>query len=227
MVTRDTAVGRDAELAVLEEELSGARAGLVLVVGEPRIGKSHLLRALRWQAAARGTVVVPEDADSDGEWVSVDKQMTIEDFRRKITSRLGSIGSHRDELGPEGVHLVLVYGYRPHDEFHAWFTHEFVPGLADGTPRRVVVVSGTAPDLANLAPLAHRQIFLGPLPRAPVVAELRALNERLADRMSDVELQAYADAVTTDPGLLDAFIHLLPMTGDRTTGAGKRGDDSG
>lgn len=226
-MTRDAALGRDAELAVLEKELSGASAGLVLIVGEPRIGKSHLLRALRGRAAERGTVVLPEHAASDGEWVSVDRQTTVEDFRRKITSRLGSVGSHRDELGPQGVHVVLVYGYRPHDEFHTWFTHEFVPGLGDGTPRRVVVVAGTASDLADLAPLAHRQVFLGPLRRAPVVAELRALNERLADRMSEVELQAYADAVTTDPGLLDAFLHLLPMTGDRTTSAGKRGDDSG
>jgi DNA-binding CsgD family transcriptional regulator len=53
-------VGRDAELAVLRESLQVVRAGtqrLVLVEGEPGIGKSALLRALAQDALPAGFVV--------------------------------------------------------------------------------------------------------------------------------------------------------------------------
>jgi transcriptional regulator with AAA-type ATPase domain len=58
--TRDGFIGRDAELAVLDGALEAALAGigqLVLIGGEPGIGKSRLAEELAHHARARGALV--------------------------------------------------------------------------------------------------------------------------------------------------------------------------
>lgn len=208
----DPLIGRDAELATLEGVLSSARPGLVLVVGGPRTGKARLLRELRARCGAYPCTLVPPDmrAEEAAPWIVIDKQLTVDDFRRATARASDDVA--QQQMRRRNIKVILLYGYRPDEDFHEWFTREFVPGLADPDAPCVVVVAGNAGDVAALTPLAKRQVLLGPLPRDAVVAELRAIDARLTDRLQEGELDVYADAITTDPSVLGALRHLLPLT---------------
>jgi hypothetical protein len=225
-------VGRDRELAELEDVLASGSSALVLVVGGPRIGKRRLLSEFRARNANRSYRLIPAGPSIDETrlWLSVDNSTTVEAFRQ-ATGMSEDSQVVRDDLNEPAGELVLIYGYRPQPEFHDWFVGTFLGGLqgsdvsqllggqaAEGPRRqrakqsRMIVVAGGPDDLAALDGVAKRRIELGSLPRDDVVAELRRIDATIADHLEDSELEAYADAVVDDPALLDDLRALLPLT---------------
>jgi hypothetical protein len=207
-------VGRDTELAALEEALSAARPGLVLLVGAARTGKGRVLRELRRRAAAYPCKLVPAEEDSltaDTPGMVVDKETRIDDFRLAVQPPRGPDVGAEPEMRRD-FDVVLVYGYRPEEDFHQWFTSDFIPTLGKATPPRVLLVAADANDLEELRPLANGEIALGPLPREDVMTELRAIAATVADPPGEAELAVYADAAVEDPSLLRALRHVLPLT---------------
>lgn len=209
-------VGRETELGTLLDVVSRGEPAFILLIGEPRMGKDRVLRELRTRIASYPYFVVPEASAASGDppWLTIDKQTTPDTFSAEITP------SRPDEVpSPEAtgsnspwlvdLYVILVYGYRPDKRFDAWFTQEFLPRLRTARPPRIVVLAGYASDVRHLEPLADKRVLLGPLARAAVEADLRALNNEITEKMDEPELQAYTDAVAKDPALLVALRTLL------------------
>jgi hypothetical protein len=212
-VSDEFIIGRDTELAQLEEALSSARPGLVLLVGKPATGKGRLVRELRKRAASYPRTLVPADPSSDGgaPWLVVNKQSTVEDFRRATVPSNEAAITMEASARPR-PELVLVYGYRPEEDFHRWFAGEFLPGLAVVMPPRVVVVAGSAEEVAGLEPLAYLKVVLEALPRETVIAEFRRFSAGIEDKLEERELEIYADAIVADLSLFNTLCQLLSLT---------------
>jgi hypothetical protein len=206
-------IGRDSELAQLEEALASGRPSLVLIAGGPRMGKSLLLKELRKRSAGHSCRLVPPDVPGDdgAAWLTVDRHSTVDELRRAMDTR-GDGQAVEDETTGRTIEVTLIYGYRPEPVVHEWFVRTLLPGLAGAGPPRLIVIAGGDADLAGLESHAGTRIVLGPLPREAVVAELRRIDATIADRLEDRELEAYADAVVDDPSVLDDLRDLLPLT---------------
>lgn len=209
----DLIVGRDSELAELEEVLADGRSRLVLLVSGPNMGKGRLLRELRARTAAYPCTLVPADpSDDEGvPYLIVNKLSTVDDFRR-LTTAPSDAEVNREGSKRSDFNLILIYGYRPDEDFHEWFSREFIPQLAEASPPRKVIVAAGTDDVAQLEGLADRKVVLGPLPREAVLAELHAIDTAIADKLQPSELEVYVDAIVSDPSLFTALRHLLPLT---------------
>jgi hypothetical protein len=122
--------------------LTGGRARLILLVGSPNTGKGRLLREFRVRAASYPCRLVPEDAADGGgaPWLVVNKQSTVDDFRRLATIP-GSAEANQQGQRRNNFDVILIYGYRPDEDFHQWFSGEFIPQLDQASPPRKVIVS--------------------------------------------------------------------------------------
>src|ERR1700722_2490276 len=137
-------VGRDAELALIDELLAGGQPQLVLLVGPPSIGKGHLLRAVRARAERAGRVVLPaQPTDTNAPWLVIDKSTAIGEFIKAATVPAPESGFEaagpRTPPGASGGYpvlapadptrrppggqpvVVLIYGYWPDEMFSQWF----------------------------------------------------------------------------------------------------------
>ncbi len=108
-------VGRDEQLALLDRTLAGvaaSRGRLVLVAGEPGIGKTRLAEEVAWRAAAQGTRVVwghcyeGEGAPAFWPWVQVARQLLAEVAPGKLDAVLGPSAGELSQLLPELKELV-------------------------------------------------------------------------------------------------------------------------
>jgi hypothetical protein len=241
----DPILGRDAELAQLDEVLASGQPQFVILIGAPGIGKGRLLRAVRARARHAGRAVLPAQSDDVSEpWLVIDKKTTIGKFIEATTvpepesdfggDRLrhpGASGEYRvltpadlARGGPPGDQpvVVLIYGYWPDDEFGRWFTAEFAGLRAQSAPRRTIIIAATRTDAEPLLRhqgLVDQVVDIAPVPTETMLAELRAIDERICDTLTERELDTYARALSDEPGLLGAFRRLLPLTG-------KTGDDA-
>jgi AAA ATPase domain len=232
-------VGRAAELALIDEVLASGQPQLVLLVGAPGIGKGHLLRAVRARAARAGRVVLPaQPKDASAPWLVIDKKTTIEEFIEATTIPepesgfetdrarrppgasgeypvLTSVGRTRRRPGGLPV-VVLVYGYWPDEMFGQWFTAKFASQRAESVPRRTIIITATSADAEPLLRhpgLVDRVVNIVPLPAETMLSELHAINDQISDTLTERELDLYAEALASEPSLLDAFRRLLPLTG--------------
>ena len=108
-------VGRDEQLAALDRALAGAAAGrgrLVLVAGEPGIGKTRLAEEVARQAAARGVRVAwgrcweGEGAPAFWPWVQVVRELLAGVAPEQLGALLGRSGGELSQLLPELKELV-------------------------------------------------------------------------------------------------------------------------
>ena len=121
-----TLVGRDQELSELEPALDG---GLVTLTGEPGVGKSHLVEALRARAAAGGVGWLAARCLSYGAGIAYwpytellrgdPAAQTVPHFARLLG---GEAGDELEHLEPEAFRRGL------HDAFTAWFGSRAVGG---------------------------------------------------------------------------------------------------
>ena len=108
-------VGREEQLAVLDRTLAGVAAGrgrLVLVAGEPGIGKTRLAEEVARRAAVRGVRVAwgrcfeGEGAPAFWPWVQVARQLLAEVAPAQLGMVLGPSAGELSQLLPELKELV-------------------------------------------------------------------------------------------------------------------------
>jgi hypothetical protein len=205
-------IGRDAELATIEEALGRRQAGFLLITGAPRMGKARMLAEVRRRAVERGYTVFPDPPDpTEGrEGALIDSRTAVEQFQQTISESRDWPSA--DEPGAAlGLGVVLVQGYHPPEWVDRWFTDEFLPSLKSADVPRLVVLSGYAGDTAHLERFADYRIDLGPLPTGAIIDWLTSLNAGLPVALSDREVAAYAEAICQDPGILPGLHHLLML----------------
>jgi predicted ATPase len=108
-------VGREAQLAALDAALARAAAGrgrLVLVAGEPGIGKTRLAQELAGRAALEGVGVAwgrcyeGEGAPAFWPWVQVMRQLLAEVAPAELAGLVGRSGAELSQLLPELQELI-------------------------------------------------------------------------------------------------------------------------
>ena len=108
--TADGLVGRDDQLAALDEILAGARDGrgrVVLVAGEPGIGKTRLAEEAAQRAAAAGmSVAWGRCHEGDGApalwpWAQVVRQLAADLAPGQLSGLLGPLAGRLGQLLPE------------------------------------------------------------------------------------------------------------------------------
>jgi hypothetical protein len=235
----DPILGRDAELALLDEVLASGQPQLVVLSGAPGIGKGRLLRAVRARAERAGRMVLPaQPDDANAPWLVIDKKTTIGEFIEATTvpepesdfgedrpRHAGASGEYRvltpadlargGRSGDRPV-VVLICGYWPDEEFGRWFTAEFAGLRARSVPRRTIIIAATKADgepLLRHQGLVDRVMDIAPVRAETMLAELRSIDERISDKLMERELDTYAGALSEEPSLLGAFRRLLPLTG--------------
>ena len=75
-------IGRDAEIATFEQVLAEGRPALIVVTGEPQMGKSRLFQEFRVRAEVQGWHVVSErvDKENNRKALAIDKDTTEQSF---------------------------------------------------------------------------------------------------------------------------------------------------
>jgi hypothetical protein len=203
-------VGRNAELAVLDQVIAAVQPALILITSESKMDKSSLLRELRQRAEAQHYCVLAEVATSQEhqEAISIHRGTTKESFCQAI-----SMTPTTDSLKEEATRptLILIDGYRPQKQFEYWFIGDFIPRLKETSPPYIVVVAAYTSDVKRLAPLATSIVDLKPIAKQAVEAYLRTLNNSIQNKMEEDEIQAYAAALQKDSSMIDALERLLSL----------------
>lgn len=223
-------LGRDEELTQLHELLDANRGGLLLLVGRPHVGKQQLLRYLWRQLGARGRhLLLPSTADE--EFLRIDPRTEIEAFEQAVHA-----DAEGHTVGFSGGRVIGIYGYQPSTAFADWFTGRYLPGLAKSGARRgslrqsavgrleqpgvatTVVLAGFARDVEGLRSHAAAQpIVLQPLSVDIVKQHLVAKTAGLVEALSPAELDAYAQLVHDDAGVLNPLLRVLALDETRRT----------
>jgi hypothetical protein len=75
-------IGRDAEIATFEQVLAEGKPALIVVAGEPQMGKSRLLQEFRVRAEGKGWRVVSErvDKENNRKALAIDKDTAEQSF---------------------------------------------------------------------------------------------------------------------------------------------------
>jgi hypothetical protein len=203
-------VGRDAELAILDQAIAAVQPALILVTGETKMGKSSLLRELRQHAEAQHYRVLAEVATSaDGqEAISIHRGTTAESFCQAISMTPATDALKEEVSRPT---LLLIDRYRPQRQFEDWFIGNFIPRLQKTSPPQIVVVAAYTSDVKRLAPLATAIVDLKPIAKQAVEAYLRTLNNTIQNKMEEDEIQAYAGALQEDSSMIGALDRLLKL----------------
>jgi hypothetical protein len=219
-------VGRRREFEELVELLELRQSALALIEGPPGSGRSHLIGVLGKAAAELGYLclgtyeplvldgtttltdvnrVLSALAKTEAASTSLSTSPAANGIVRKLLNAWRDDGEVLALLRGAAPVLVAIEGYAPSPTLKTWFTARLVPDIRQRTPPIVLVVSDRADALTDLRPLAQHSVTLGPLDRTEVNAFLTSVFAGAVPDVGDPELNAYCDAVTTDPGLLSAF----------------------
>lgn len=224
IVDGDRMIGRDREFERLRQRIEDGRPGIALVVGNTTSGKGRLLRELRARVSRENCVFVPGDddvSDEDKPWLTVSRRTTVDSLRAVVRDARAARARAQSGFGTadrRDLIVMLIHGYRPDDAFRRWVESSALATVLD--EQVLVLVAATPADATSLEAMADPVVRLGPLPREDVLAELRTIDARISDKLTDQEMQAYASAMADDPSLIGALTSLLPLT------SGAMGDDS-
>jgi nucleoside-triphosphatase THEP1 len=232
---RAAPVGREAAWQRAIGRLQARAAGLVLVVGQPGTGRTHLLRALAEAAPELGYTVIGRDEPLD-----IDSTMKLNDFRRILTAMTGTdketsaratpaaggairkmvvnaVETARDEravfdlLDRAAPAVLLVDGFAPSIRLLTWLVGRLIPHVRGGSGPVIIIVADQPEQLARLRDVADDVIEIGPIDRDAVDRHLREVGAALKLPLSDDEVTAYCDAIAKDIGLLTPLTSVLSV----------------
>lgn len=223
--------GREEELAQLRQLINANPGGLLLVVGRPHVGKQQLLRYLWHELGAQGRhQLVP--ATADDRFLRIDPRTDIKVFEEATETNPDAI-----PIDFGGGRVIGIYGYQPSKVFAEWFTSRFLPGLrgsgsadrgslplstgSDPEPTTnltTVVLAGFARDVESLVLYAAAEpIVLEPLPLETIKDRLVAHTAGLLEPLTLAELDAYADLIRNDAGILEPLLRVLALDSNDDT----------
>jgi hypothetical protein len=222
-------IGRDEELRHIVEFIDSGRSGLVLIVGEHRVGKRYVLIALRERLQHRHTVL-PARADDEIEssYLTITGSTSVAELQHVLAESIDD--HHGDEV--EGSRVLLVSGYQANAAAARWlrtgkpFETEEPPGrsAAPGgdtatttraAPPTVIVIAALPDDVGKLVSVAGHIEELVPLPADVVAHELREATQALAEPLSDAELEQYVAGVVADVSVLPSLKLVLALDASR------------
>lgn len=192
-----TFVGRDAELDRLVGFAESGRSGLALVVGERRIGKRHLLLALRERLSDR-CLVLPPDSDNAGDESARYLTVTERTQASLFTALLADQGTADDWAPTTTPRVILLYGYRPNRAFAGWF-RRWLSGLA------------SSPEHLMTGPASRRTDALS-TPPAPNSSQASAATLTAPHRPTIVVLADIESDVARIKDLADLTVRLKPLS---------------
>jgi len=221
-------IGRDAELRHLVEFIDSGRSGLVLIVGEHRVGKRYVLIALRERLQHRHTVLpAREDDEIESNYLTITGSTSVAELQHVLAESMDD--HHGDEV--EGSRVLLVSGYQANAAAARWLrtgkpfetqdarSRSAAPGDAP-TPARpssstVIVIAALPDDVGKLLSVADHIEELAPLPADVVADELRRATDGLAEPLSDAELERYVAGVVADASVLPSLKLVLALDSSR------------
>jgi hypothetical protein len=222
-------IGRDAELRHIVEFIDSGRSGLVLIVGEHRVGKRYVLIALRERLQHRHTVL-PARADDEIEsnYLTITGSTSVAELKHVLAESMDD--HHGDEV--EGSRVLLVSGYQANAAAARWLrtgkpfetpdarSRSAAPGSDAPTPARpssstVIVIAALPDDVGKLLSVADHIEELAPLPADVVADELRRATDGLSEPLSDAELERYVAGVVADASVLPSLKLVLALDSSR------------
>ena len=204
---RDLFVGRAAELAALDRALSGTGAApaIVLIAGEPGIGKTRLVQEAAARAVARGAIVAWGQCEEGGgappywPWIEVVRSLLAHPDATAVRDALAPHAAEIGQLVPEVGDVPTPAPLDPASARHRFF--EAVTGFLArlGAARPVAVILddvhwADAPSLQLTAHLARR------LPSATTAL---VLTYRDVDPAPPAALAEVLASLARQPGRLD------------------------
>ena len=222
-------VGRDHELASFQEVLKEKQAQLVVLTGDPGMGKTSLLRKFRelGDEAGWNTAQLPNS-------VLRDVETTPDSFSSQLQSLL-SVPTARSFIEKPGKPLVdpatgqplllpiverlralapfllLIDGYEPGPEFAEWFPTVFLNDVRRSSAAIVIVLAARPEGAIKITPFANQIIPLGPLDPNSIQEHFNELGRQLDPPMTDSEIQEYVGAAKEDAEMLDSLTRVLRL----------------
>jgi hypothetical protein len=220
-------VGRDQELAEFDTVLERRQPGLVIVAGDPGMGKTSFLRIIEADAVKRGWKTVR--GDDQGE-LSIEPFTTEAIFCSRVRELLKipvnesfaettpdfdvmqpPFHSLVEQLRRRAPVLVLIDGYRPEAGFASWFTNRFHKDVKQAAAPVVIVVADRPNDVSMLDAFADESISLGPLDRQSIRHLLDTIGQRMTPPMTVAELDEYVKQVCNQPEILGSLKSVLDL----------------
>jgi hypothetical protein len=222
-------IGRDEELRHIVEFIDSGRSGLVLIVGEHRVGKRYVLIALRERLQHRHTVL-PARADDEIEsgYLTITSSTSVAELQHVLAESIDD--HHGDEV--EGSRVLLVSGYQANAATARWLRtgkpfdteasrgRSAAPGSGTATTTRpehpiIIVIAALRDDVGKLLPGAGHVEELAPLPAEVIAHDLRDATQDLVEPLGDAELERYVAGVVADASVLPSLKLVLALDASR------------
>jgi hypothetical protein len=208
---------RRRELESLLGVLAARQPAVVVITGDPGMGKTSLLADFRVSAVAQGWSAVGGGRDR----LSIDPRMGEPDLRRALLGTADAPPAPGPSApGPEpfvkdlarhAPLLLLIDDYRPSPAFGRWFETDFLRAvLRCGT--ELVVAMAKRPGTRPLEAVATEVLDLGPLDDEVVRSALETMLPPLEPALSPTELEHYVRGANS-PAVLASLIRVLSLGG--------------
>lgn len=217
-------IGRDEELREIVGFIDSGRSGLVLIVGEHRVGKRYLLIALRELLQHRHTVLPARMDDTiESTYLTITNSTSVAELRHVLARSTDD--HHGDEV--EGSRILLVSGYQANAAVARWLrtgkpfearsprARSVAPGNASAAAHTaqptVVVIAALPDDVEKLRPAAEHVQELAAISADVVADELRVATADLAEPLTDAEIECYVAGVIADASVFPSLKLVLAL----------------
>ena len=222
-------VGRDHELASFKEVLKEKHAQLVVLTGEPGMGKTSLLRKFRelgdeagWNTAQLPKLVLRNvETTPDSFSNQLQSLLSVPTSRSLIEKPIKPLVDPAtgqplllpivERLRALAPFLLLIDGYQPGPEFAEWFHTIFVNDVRRSSASIVIVLAARPDGATKITPFADQIIPLGPLDPNSIQEHFKEFGRQLDPPMTDSEIQEYIEAAKADAEMLDSLTRVLRL----------------